>query len=101
MAFMITSRRAVNLYGFGSGGTSGALSLPKSIPRPLPVSVLEPLLPSDLPAPVSRTRWFDLSTPFSDWANAETDRKTTRNNIDVKLFIRNHFRYAAMKGQTR
>ena len=82
-AVRIASRRAVNRYGLSNGGASGVLSRPKSMPRPVPVSVFVPLLPAVRLPPVSRTRSLFLSTPFP-WA------KTTmqKHSDSIKAVIK-------------
>src|SRR5688500_9435927 len=77
-ALMMTSRRPLNRNGFASGGVSGVRSLPKSIPRPAPTSVLLPLFAGVRSLPLSLTRSFCLSTPFA--ACARTGSEQASNN---------------------
>src|SRR5947207_15872605 len=69
-AFVRTSFGAWKRYGFGTGGGVGVFPLPKSMPRPTPVSLLLPLTPACRLLPLSRIRSFDWSTPFSCCAAA-------------------------------
>src|ERR1700730_2092965 len=85
MAVNRTSRLAVNRYGFGNGGASLVRPFPKSIPRPAPVSVLDPLF-AGARVPLSRTRSFDLSTPLP-CARTANDQTSITSNAIVKRNI--------------
>src|SRR5688500_1639734 len=93
---MITSRRPVSRYGFGSGGVSGVRPLPKSIPRPAPVSVLLPLLAGCRSEPLSLTRSFCLSTPFAACAKAGREQAINISRPIVKRNITTPFLFTTM-----
>src|SRR5215813_585661 len=96
MPWRMASLLPVSRYGFGSGGCSGVLPLPKSMPLPAPTSVLVPLLAGRRSLPLSRTLSFCLSMPLPCARTGIVDVQEI-NNATISLRMISHLVHGATK----